>query len=122
MESNARQTFWRKFALNSSDDEEYACVCVSLEANIFRRVHATISRGFIWTVAFHRPRTWLPVESRLEIKRNDEKPVTGKERKRLVKTEGERDGQGLEERREMYRDGGGNVCSLNDDWPRIVHK
>lgn len=28
MESNARQTFWRKFALNSSDDEEYACVCV----------------------------------------------------------------------------------------------
>lgn len=24
--------------------------------------------------------------------------------------------------REMYRDGGGNVCSLNDDWPRVVHK
>lgn len=40
MGSNARQTFRRKFALNSSSGGREACV--SLEANIFRRVHATI--------------------------------------------------------------------------------
>lgn len=65
------------------------------------------SRGFIGTVSSidRRPyvttcRVWL------EIKRNDEKAVTGKERKRLVKTGKTAGRVGTEKRSGRERDGG----------------